>query len=224
MDNLENKAKLAKAVIGVMSELVGVEKNMTVGSGKNSYKGVSDKDVKDNIRPLMIKHGLCILPISTDETNTVDFYDAPNQYSGGVDRKMRVFTSVSTKYLLLHTSGESVTLSGSGHGVDTQDKAAGKATTYALKYTLLYTFMVSVGAIDDADRVHSDDIENVQKPIPQPTKPAAPSNANKPLMTKAQKEAAKAAYAKGDAKGKEAVLAHMKNFTHTEDDLKYVKG
>ena len=47
---------------------------------------------------------------------------------------------------------------GYGHGIDSQDKAPGKATTYALKYALLYTFMVATGKIDDADSTHSDDI------------------------------------------------------------------
>ena len=47
--------------------------------------------------------------------------------------KQSVFTDAHTKYLLLHTSGESIELSGYGQGVDTQDKGAGKATTYALK-------------------------------------------------------------------------------------------
>ena len=63
--------------------------------------------------------------------------------------------------MLLHTSGESIELAGYGHGVDPQDKGAGKATTYALKNTLLYTFLTPVGKIDDSDTEHSQD-----KPVP----------------------------------------------------------
>lgn len=59
----------------------------------------------------------------------------------------------------MHTSGEYLTISGYGHGVDTQDKGAGKATTYALKYALLYTFLVPTGKIDDTDKDHSEDKE-----------------------------------------------------------------
>ena len=44
---------------------------------------------------------------------------------------------VKTKYLLLHESGESLELAGYGHGIDSQDKGAGKATTYAMKNALL---------------------------------------------------------------------------------------
>jgi len=49
--------------------------------------------------------------------------------------------------------------------VDSQDKGAGKATTYALKYALLYTFLIPTGKIDDADNSHSD-----ETPAPPPQK------------------------------------------------------
>jgi hypothetical protein len=83
-------------------------------------------------------------------------------------QKQSVFTSVKTKYLLLHESGESIEISGYGHGVDSQDKAAGKATTYALKYALLYTFLVPTGKIDDADNENSDNIVTPRPTTPSP--------------------------------------------------------
>jgi hypothetical protein len=70
--------------------------------------------------------------------------------------KQSVFTEVDTRYILLHTSGESIELAGYGQGVDTQDKGAGKATTYALKNTLLNMFLIPTGV--DTDNTHSDDI------------------------------------------------------------------
>ena len=64
---------------------------------------------------------------------------------------------------MLHSSGESVELVGYGHGVDSQDKGAGKSTTYALKNCLLYTFLTPVGDIDDTDLTHSNDIDTPQQ-------------------------------------------------------------
>lgn len=148
---------LSKAILNVMSEVKGVEKSLTVGTGYNSYKGVSDKEVKETIGRSMQKNGLCVLPIGIEDTVQVNTWE--ESHKGDPKRKQSVFTSVKTKYLLLHESGESVELSGYGHGVDSQDKAAGKATTYALKYLLLYTFLVPTGKIDDADNTHSNDIE-----------------------------------------------------------------
>lgn len=163
---------LAKAVIAVMREVDGVEKNMTVGSGKNSYSGVADKDVKQVYKKAMADNGLCILPIGIDEETQIDRWDA--NYNGNLTKKQSVFVKVKTRYLLMHESGESVVITGYGHGTDSQDKAAGKATTYALKYALLYTFMTPTGAIDDTDKEHSESKpipESKPKPTPKTPKP-----------------------------------------------------
>jgi len=44
--NLENKPDLAKAIIAVMKSVKGIDKDMNVGTGNSSYKGVSDQSVK----------------------------------------------------------------------------------------------------------------------------------------------------------------------------------
>jgi hypothetical protein len=157
MEKSPDIKNLTQAVIKVMAGVKGIEKNQTVGTGNNTYKGVADQDVKKIIGELMETNGLIILPIGIDETTQVDSWDEAGQY--GTKRKQSVFTKVTATYLLCHTSGEYVELKGYGHGVDSQDKSAGKATTYALKYTLLYTFLVPTGKIDDADSVHSENIE-----------------------------------------------------------------
>lgn len=146
---------LVQAITQVMKEVKGIEKSMTVGVGKNSYKGIADKDVKRIIGEAMERAGLCILPIEIEPTLKVERWEETNQY--GTKQKQSVFSEVKTKYLLLHESGESQEIVGYGHGVDSQDKAAGKATTYALKYALLYAFMVPTGTIDDTDAKHSEE-------------------------------------------------------------------
>ena len=152
---MENK-EITKAIIAVMKSVKGIDKSLTVGSGASSYKGVSDKDVKNIIGEAMEKNGLCILPIGVEAKTQIDRWVENTQY--GEKTKQNVFTEVKTKYLLLHESGESIEIEGYGHGVDSQDKSAGKATTYALKYALLYMFLVPTGTIDDADIKHSDEI------------------------------------------------------------------
>jgi hypothetical protein len=94
----------------------------------------------------------------------VSRWEEKNNY--GTKMKQSVFTEVKTTYLLIHTSGESIELAGYGHGVDSQDKGAGKATTYALKYALLYSFLVPTGSIDDADSTHSDEYDKVKSVTP----------------------------------------------------------
>jgi hypothetical protein len=154
---------IAKAIIQVMKEVKGMEKNSNVGSGRNSYNGTKDQDVKEVFNDALAKNGLCILPIDIQEETQIDRWE--QEYNGQKQQKQSVFTKVTTKYMLLHDSGESIELSGYGHGVDPQDKGAGKATTYALKNCLLYTFLTPVGKIDDTETTHSENI-----PTPQPVK------------------------------------------------------
>ncbi len=148
---------LAQAIVAVMKEVKGIDKAATVGVGSSSYKGVSDQDVKKIIGEAMERNGLCIVPTAVEPSVRVDRWE--ETYNGQAKQKQSVFTEVRTKYLLMHVSGESIELAGYGHGVDTQDKSAGKSTTYALKYALLYTFMVPTGKIDDADATHSDEVD-----------------------------------------------------------------
>lgn len=155
---------LAKAVIAVIKEVKGIEKNLNVGSGNMGYKGVADADVKKVFRDAMAKNGLCLLPIGVEPTVHVERWEEDTNY--GKKMKQSVFTEVKARYLLLHESGESQVLEGYGHGADPQDKSAGKATTYAMKYCLLYTFMAPTGDIDDTDSEHSD-----SKPVPQKKAP-----------------------------------------------------
>lgn len=162
--------EITKAIVAVMKSVKGIEKSMTVGTGNSAYKGVSDKDVKAEISREMEKVGLCIVPTEVEPSLRIDRWEEVDQYAkvqGAMKQKQQVFTEVKTKYLLMHESGEWIELSGYGHGVDTQDKAAGKATTYALKYTLLYTFLVPTGKIDDADTTPSNEY---QAPPAQPAK------------------------------------------------------
>ncbi len=154
-------SKLARAVIKVMQEVKGMEKNSTVGTGRNSYNGTKDQDVKEVFNDALAKNGLCILPIGLEESTDINRWTESTQY--GEKQKQSVFTKVATKYLLLHESGESQELYGYGHGVDSQDKSAGKATTYALKNCLLYTFLTPVGKIDDTDTTHSSEIPTPPK-------------------------------------------------------------
>ncbi len=165
--------EIAKAIINVMKTVKGMEKNSRVGSGSNAYDGTKDQDVKEVMNDAMAANGLCILPIDVQGKITISRWEEEDPYSKSTPKAMKskqsVFTEVTTKYTLLHESGESIDLGGYGHGTDTQDKGAGKATTYALKNTLLAMFLTPVGKIDDTDKTHSDDMP-VPKAQPKPNK------------------------------------------------------
>jgi len=183
----ESKSKIALAILAVMESVKGIDKGMTIGSGGNSYKGIADKDVKIIIGKAMKENGLCMLPTGVKKETTIQTWDEEDPYSKstpkGLKRKQSVFTEIETEYLLLHESGESIVLKGFGQGIDSQDKGAGKATTYALKYALLYAFMVPTGHIDDADNHHSDEAKT---PLPAAPVPPAPKALKPPKVLDAE--------------------------------------
>tara|TARA_R110000764_G_scaffold89383_4_gene170884 strand:- start:1711 stop:2361 length:651 start_codon:yes stop_codon:yes gene_type:complete len=147
--------KITQAILSVMEEVKGIEKSMQVGTGTMQYKGVPDKEVKKIIGSSMQRNGLVMIPIKIEPTIRIDRWEQTDKW--GTKQKQSVFTEVVATYKLIHKSGESIEVSGYGQGVDSQDKGAGKATTYALKYALLYTFLVPTGTIDDSDTIHSND-------------------------------------------------------------------
>lgn len=147
---------MAKAILNVMQEVTNIEKNMNVGTGSSSYKAISDSMVRSDIKESMLKNGLVIVPTGVTAKTTMDRWEEETTY--GKKMKQSILTEAHTTYLLIHESGESIPLAGYGQGVDTQDKGAGKATTYALKNVLLDTFLVIKGEDMDTDKTHSNDL------------------------------------------------------------------
>lgn len=147
---------IAKAILNVMQEVTNIEKNMNVGTGSSSYKAISDSMVRSDIKESMLKNGLVIVPTGVTAKTTMDRWEEENTY--GKKMKQSILTEAHTTYLLIHESGESIPLAGYGQGVDSQDKGAGKATTYALKNVLLDTFLIIKGEDMDTDKTHSNDL------------------------------------------------------------------
>lgn len=153
--------QLTKAILKVMAQVKNIEKNTTVGTGSFAYQGVKDFDVKMTFNEALTKAGLTCIPIDIQEETQVDRWEENGR------TKQQIFCKVKTKYLLLHDSGESIEIVGYGHGTDNQDKASGKAQTYALKNALLYTFLTPVGTLEDTDNQHSN---SYSVPAPKKTK------------------------------------------------------
>lgn len=138
-----------------MAETEGLSKDLSVGFGNNSYKAVSESAVLNVVKPLLKKHGLILFPINVEVENWKDEFTTRNGDSA------RLVTQIKATYKIVDTdTGESELLQTVGHGVDTQDKASGKAMTYAYKALLQKTFMMFSG--EDTDNEHSDAITDRQ--------------------------------------------------------------
>jgi len=176
----KEKVELFQAIAKVMKDVKGIDKSMKVGSGNHSYNAVGDKDVKMVIGQSMQDHGLIILPKEYDTDLRIERWEEEQTWNGNTTMKTKqsVFVECKAIYSIIHVhTGQSIDVPGYGHGVDSQDKAAGKATTYALKQAALYSFFVPTGSIDDTDKENSND-----KPVPQ-KKPED----NKPWLNRVDK-------------------------------------
>ena len=154
---------ISKAIIEVMKAVNNIWKNTTVWTWNNAYKAVSDKDVKETIRTSMIENQLVIMQTWIIPTIKLDRWEEEVTWNKQTSMKTKqsVFTEVITSYKLIHSSWESIDLAWYGQWVDSQDKGAWKATTYALKNTLLNIFLVPTG--EDTDATHSESIATPQK-------------------------------------------------------------
>ena len=145
-------SSLYKKMHAVMVESEAIEKKMTVGEGKNSYKAVSEAAVLNAIKPLLKKHGLVIFPVG------VRISESFQEYQGKYGTTQRFMSELHAKYKLVDIdTGEFEILETVGYGADSQDKGSGKAMTYAYKALIQKTFCLFSG--EDTDNEHSDDID-----------------------------------------------------------------
>lgn len=187
METKETTNGLHQAMIKVMQEVKNIDKSLTVGSGYNSYSGVADKDVKQAIGQAMANNGLTCVPVDIKPTVRIDRWEEETSYNGNkqMKQKQSVFTEILATYKITHAeTKEHIEIMGYGHGQDSMDKSAGKATTYALKNALLYSYLVPTGAIDDTDKTHSNEAQ-----VPQQTQPLAPAQQQPQVSTEQAIEA-----------------------------------
>jgi hypothetical protein len=147
----------------ITQEITAVAKNLSVGTGKNQYKAVGEPDVLAAVRPVEAKHGVYSYPISREivESGTLE---KENQYGKTIQNYMRI--KVVYRFLCIDNPASHMDIESFGDGVDAQDKAPGKAMTYADKYALMKAYKIITG--DDPDQYESEEyIKKQQNPRQQ---------------------------------------------------------
>lgn len=144
--------KLAK----ITEEIGTIPKNLTVGTGKWAYKAVAEADVLSRVKALESKYGVYSYPAARRTVIDAHTLSASDDEGGG---KAKVFIRIETTYRFVNTENpeEFTEVTGYGDGVDTLDKAPGKAMTYSDKYCLLKAYKIETG--DELDARASDDLE-----------------------------------------------------------------
>lgn len=139
-------------------EVGNVAKNLEVGIGKNRYKATGEADVLAAVKKIEAKYGIYSYPISrkivaSDTYTTTKTYDNGNS-AESTTLFMRL--EIVYRFLNIEKPDEFIDIVSYGDGVDTNDKAPGKAMTYADKYALMKAYKIITG--DDPDQDASGDI------------------------------------------------------------------
>lgn len=137
----------------ITQEISAVAKNLSVGFGKSQYKAVGEADVLAAVKPIEAKYGVYSYPL---ERIIIDSGTLENVKSdGSISRSQFLRVATTYRFVNMDKTDEFLDMVSYGDGVDTQDKAPGKAMTYSDKYSLLKAYKIITG--DDPDQNYSEE-------------------------------------------------------------------
>lgn len=132
-----------QAISSMIGALPGIGKDSKMQGGGQNYRYRSIEHIKSEIADCLPAHGLHYYAAET-ELVTDHGIDLP---VGAKSDPYQVVLRV--RWVLAHTSGQTIEAVTFGHALDNWDKAFNKAMTAAEKYFLLTTFCIADG--DDPD-------------------------------------------------------------------------
>ena len=130
----------------VMKAIEYLAKDDKVEFANTKYKAISEEKVTTAVRKELVNQGIVIIPIMQESTVTELIRS---------EKSVNQRADVHTRYRIQNIDdvNDFIEVESNGSGVDTQDKAVGKAMTYAYKYMLLRTFAIPTG--EDPDKISS---------------------------------------------------------------------
>lgn len=151
------KLNIFERVALITAEIGSVNKDLKVGEGEKSYQATSEGSVLSAVKPLEEKYRVFSYATSREkETQIIE-----KEYTwNGQQRKIRqvkVDITATYRFVNIDNPKEYIETISYGTGLDTGDKAAGKAMTYADKYALMKMYKISTGNANDPDSYSSPD-------------------------------------------------------------------
>ena len=175
--NMSNK-NIFQRVAAITAELGAIAKDLTVGEGDKAYSATSEATILAAVKPLEEKHGVFSYAVS--RTLDQKIVEKPYMWNGEQRLVRLVMATVTEVYRFVNVDEPTDCLEtvSFGTGMDSGDKAPGKAMTYADKYALMKTYKISTGIANDPDSIPSPDegVAFVE------TNPLIPSSKNNPMI------------------------------------------
>lgn len=208
----------------ITAEIPEIPKDLTVEKNGKTYSALSESAVLAAVRPLEAKFRVYSYPVARRNTESVMERDYIFE---GQARKSTLFVNrveVTYRFVNMDKPDEFVETVAFGTGIDTGDKAPGKATTYSDKYALMKMYKICGGSAADPDSLASPD------DVPEFSFGRSASN---PMMVSAQSnnktETKPEAKPKAEAEPKQAKPAEaeteefsVENIPTTEEEAKAV--
>lgn len=142
------KLNIYEKMSAITNELGVVAKNLNVDMGKGkSYKAVQEKDVLDAVKPIEEKYRVYSYP---KERKVIDNGILEKETQYGISKNMYLRIETTYEFVNIDNPEEKIQMTSYADGIDSGDKATGKAMTYSDKYSLLKAYKIATG--DDPDK------------------------------------------------------------------------
>lgn len=166
---MEQKMNIYQRMSAISEELRAVAKNLQVGEGRSKYKATGEADILAAVKPLEAKYGVYSYPVHRDIINN-EWQEIAKTYNGQTTVTKRMWMRIAVDYCFINIDDpeDFIEIRSYGDGIDTADKAPGKAMTYADKYALMKGYKIITG--EDPDQFASDEPFGEARP-PKETAP-----------------------------------------------------
>lgn len=137
---------LAQRILAIMAELPYVQRKKRVEFGSTKYAALAYEDLAAEVQPLLVKHGVLIVP-SLLGSPKLDMFEQ--------NGKQHMAAAVKMQFTVMNAddAADRLDFVMPGIGYDSSDKAVGKATTYAQKEALRKLFVVPSGEDSEDDHI-----------------------------------------------------------------------
>lgn len=163
MDNIYQRVNAIQQSVGY------VKKDADVGFGNAAYKAVTHDAVMSKLREQLVEKKIVVVPHQRDLGAT----QKTGETTKGKD--WILFRALyDIHYVCADNPTDFLVVSVEGHGEDQNDKADGKALSYACKSAHLKLFLLATGE-NDEERVETDNVSKSQ-PRQNNRPPADPAN------------------------------------------------
>lgn len=167
-------AEIYQAIIGVMADIGAIGKDKKNAQQGFKYRGVDD--VMNAVQPVMVKHGLFVVPEIIDQKRE------ERQTSRGGNL---IYSVCTVRYTFYAKDGSNVQCVVIGEGMDSGDKATNKAMSIAFKYACFQVFCIPTEEMKDPDaEVHEVTPKNERTEDPKIAAAKAKANEVKRMIVK----------------------------------------